>query len=511
MRRLLATLLLVLVLCPLTCVQAQPATPRTETNWMTVLLGGRKIGSLRIDRVYAGDTISTTQTLSIMLNRNGTSIPLSNVISSLESDDSKPLGFGTRTRLSAMESTVEGKRQADGTFQVETIVGGARRDAVIAWPAGAVLNEGQRKAMMAASAHPGTTYPLQMFDPATQSVMDVSIEVIGNEQVQLPDGTETLSHQRQRLHQARGDQILDLWLDHEGRARRGIISMLGRQLEMQACSEACATAPVQDVDMFRAAMVDSPRPLTSNLRRDFLRYKVHVKGNIAEPFIQTDEQRITPLGNGDYYIDVGMPFAGGEAGPTSDDTQANAWLQSDAPAIRSVAAEAVGNATSNRQRMRLLRLFVSRYINQHGLDVGYASALEVLNSRQGDCTEYAVLLAALARSQGIPARVVTGMVYADRYGGASRVFLPHAWVQAWVDGRWQSYDAALRRFDMTHIALSVGDGDPWRFFSATELFNALQISDVWSAGELMAPTPPQMQTAGSPGVRGGSLGGPGGG
>lgn len=504
MRRLLATLLLVLVLCPLATVRAQSPLPRTETDWMTVLLGGRKIGSLRIDRVYTADTVSTTQSLSIMLNRNGTTIPLSNTISSMESIDGTPLGFGTRTQLSAMESIVDGKRQADGSFHVETTVGGARRDSVIAWPANAVLNEGQRKAMVAASAHPGTIYQLQMFDPATQSVMDVAIDVIGDERVDLPGGPETLSHQRQRLHQVRGDQILDLWLDKQGHARRGLISMLGRQLEMLACSEACANAPVQNLDMFRAAMVDSPRPLTNNLRQSFLRYKVHIKGNIAQPLIQTDEQRVTALGDGDYYIDIGNAYPGGQAGPTPEDLASNAWLQSDAPEIRALAADAVGDARSDRQKMRQLRLFVTKYITQHGLDVGYASALEVLKSRQGDCTEYAVLLAALARAEGIPARVVTGMVYAERYAGASRVFLPHAWVQAWIDGRWQSFDSAMRRFDSTHIALDTGDGDPWRFFASNNLFSAMQISEVQPPGEFMSPAPPPIVISSPIATAGGS-------
>ena len=58
------------------------------------------------------------------------------------------------------------------------------------------------------------------------------------------------------------------------------------------------------------------------------------------------------------------------------------------------------------------------------------------------------------------------------------MFVPHAWVQAWVDGRWQSYDAALGRFDSGHIALGVGDGDPWRFFSGVGTLGNLQLEAV---------------------------------
>ena len=492
MRLKTATLLLVLLLCPAAGAAAAQAVPAesTDTTWMSVLLGGRKIGHLRIDRENAGNTVTTTQTLSILLNRSGKTIPLSNMIRSVESTDGEPLGFATRTSMSSMDSTVDGQRQTDGSFRVVTTVGGAARYSYISWPAQAMLNDAQRKLMLAASKEPGRHYRMQMFDPASQQVMDVEVEVIGNERVDLPGGTETLSHQRQRLRQERGDQVLDLWLDDRGRARKGIISMLGRQLEMIACDEACALAPDQGMDMFRAAMVDSPRPLTPNLRESFLRYRVSVQGTGRMPIIDTDEQRVTYLGGRDWQIDIGGPNPGGQAPPQPDDLRANAWLQADAPAIRELAAQAVGNAVDDRQKMRRLRIFVSHYITQHGLDVGYASALEVVGTRQGDCTEYAVLLAAMARAEGIPARVVTGMVYADRFANASRVFVPHAWVQAWVNGRWQSYDAALRHFDSTHIALDSGDGDPWHFFAATNVFSAMQISDVQPSWEFMSPGPP---------------------
>ncbi|NKJ23556.1 transglutaminase-like domain-containing protein [Dyella sp. SG609] len=493
MRLKTAKLLLVLLLlpCPVAGTMAADSAPgnSADTTWMSVLLGGRKIGHLRIDRATAQGTVTTTQTLSILLNRSGKSIPLSNMIRSVESTAGQPLGFSTRTSMSAMDSTVNGERQADGSFRITTTVGGATRYAYIPWPGQALLNDAQRRTMLDAAKQPGLRYRMAMFDPATQQVMDVAVEVMGNEPVDLPGGTETLSHQRQRLHQDRGDQILDLWLDSQGRARKGIISMLGRQLEMIACDQACALAPEQDVDMFRAAMVDSPRPLTPNLRDSFLRYRLTIEGDIASPIINTDEQRVLHLGGHDWQIDIGNAYAGGQAPPQPEDLRANDWLQSDAPAIRALAAEAVGTAVDNRQKMRRLRSFVSHYITQHGLDIGYASALEVVNTRQGDCTEYAVLLAAMARAQGIPARVVTGMVYADRYASTSRVFVPHEWVQAWVDGRWQSYDAALRRFDSTHIALDTGDGDPWHFFAITNLFNAMQIVDVMPSWEFMSTAP----------------------
>ncbi|KRE88343.1 hypothetical protein ASG87_06915 [Frateuria sp. Soil773] len=490
MRRLTALLVLVPTLC-LAWPAGHAGETAADTIWMSVLLGGRKIGYLQVERRYDADRITTVQTLALELNRTGRPLKLGSTSRSVESLDAEPLGFGASTRLSAIDSTVDGRRLEDGRFQVDSSVGGQDRQEMLEWPRGALLAEGQRRAMAAASRKAGSSYTMREFDPASRHVMEVRMDVLGDEKVVLPDGVRTLSHQRQVLGLAHGDQVIDLWLDERGIPRKGLLSLVGRPLEMLACSRECALAPNQDVDMFRAAMVDSPRRLPANWRATPLRYRVRILGPGDDRlFIDTGEQRVTALGKGQWLVDVGGARPGGQAPPQPEDSKANAWLQSDAPAIRQLAARVVGNAGSDRAKMRRLRSFVSDYITDHGLDVGYASALEVLHSRQGDCTEYAVLLAALARAEGIPARIVSGMVYADRYAGISRVFVPHEWVQAWVGDHWESYDAALRRFDATHLALSSSDGDPWHFFAASRLFGRIRIDTAMSGSDLIdTPAP----------------------
>ena len=63
----------------------------------------------------------------------------------------------------------------------------------------------------------------------------------------------------------------------------------------------------------------------------------------------------------------------------------------------------------------------------------------------------------MARSVGIPTRIVTGLVYADSLG-----FSYHAWAESYVKG-WLSVDPTLRQVpsDATHLKLvSSGDNDP---------------------------------------------------
>ena len=125
--------------------------------------------------------------------------------------------------------------------------------------------------------------------------------------------------------------------------------------------------------------------------------------------------------------------------------------------------------------MQRIEAFVRDYIRTKSLDVGYAYALEVARTPEGDCTEHAVLVAALGRAAGIPTRVVDGLAYAPGFAGRDQVFVPHAWTQAWVDGRWQSFDAALDGFDAGHIALAIGDGDPWQFYAGLDMLGRIRI------------------------------------
>lgn len=471
------------------CTLGTPAVATTvadqDTTWMAVLLGGRKIGHLQTTRERGGNVVTTTQTLSIALDRNGQVTPLDYVTRSIETIDGKPLGFASRSMWSAVASTTNGTRQADGNFEVSTEVGGQTRTETMAWPGAAVLAEGQRLAMLAASRHPGSHYTLAIFDPGSRTVASAQVEVLGDEPVTINGQVETLSHQREKLFQARGDQTFDLWLDAAGRARKGLIGLIGKRLEMVACDRACALAPNQRIDMFAAATVGAPRRLTALMRNGPLRYRVHVAGPIAQPFLDTDEQTAVAVGGGDWLIDVGGYRAGGQPPPQPADLLPTAWMQSDAPLIRELTAQAIGDAPDAERKMRRLHRFVAGYLTEHALDVGYASALEVARDRRGDCTEYALLLAAMARAAGIPSRVVTGMAYAGRIGSTADAFVPHAWMEAWMGNRWRSYDAALRRFDSGHIAIDRGDGDPWHFYGATHVFGQLRIDQVRAGDDLM--------------------------
>ena len=125
--------------------------------------------------------------------------------------------------------------------------------------------------------------------------------------------------------------------------------------------------------------------------------------------------------------------------PTAADLQPNLWVQSDDPLIVADAKKAAGNEKDPWRVAVALERFVNREVTNKNFSQAFASAAEVARSREGDCTEHAVFLAALCRARRIPARTAFGLVYLSR----PRAFFYHMWTEAYIDKRWIPIDGTL--------------------------------------------------------------------
>ena len=81
------------------------------------------------------------------------------------------------------------------------------------------------------------------------------------------------------------------------------------------------------------------------------------------------------------------------------------------------------------------------------------TAAKVFAARHGVCQDHAHVFLACFRSLHIPARYVSGYIYSED----TKHVAMHAWVEAWLNGHWQSFDITNNTCNPgQHLKLAVG-------------------------------------------------------
>jgi transglutaminase-like putative cysteine protease len=101
-----------------------------------------------------------------------------------------------------------------------------------------------------------------------------------------------------------------------------------------------------------------------------------------------------------------------------------------------LALQIVGEAKPGYDQVEALRLWIHKNIQyQYGTSNASTSAIDTVETKQGVCRDFAHLGIALCRSLEIPARMVVGYLY------ELEPMDLHAWFEAYVGGRWYTFDA----------------------------------------------------------------------
>jgi hypothetical protein len=113
--------------------------------------------------------------------------------------------------------------------------------------------------------------------------------------------------------------------------------------------------------------------------------------------------------------------------------------------VRVLAQEVAGGTGTDRERAeRIVRFFLSGF--RYTLSDPASSIREFLfRKRAGYCEHFAAGVSLLLRGAGIPSRVAAGYLGGEWNGVGKYLIVrqsdAHAWVEAWIDGRWVTLDA----------------------------------------------------------------------
>jgi len=262
-------------------------------------------------------------------------------------------------------------------------------------------------------------------------------------------------------------------------------------IEQVACTKGFALGENDVLEVVDKMFMASPEPLDNAGSARSITY--HLSPNQTDSFIipPNDNQQVQQFDDGKVIMTVEPVVAPtGVRFPYKGDDEAalealepTQFVQSDHKTIIELARRAVGDTDDAAEAIKRIEAFVGDYVEDKNLSVGYASAVEVASSKQGDCTEHAVLAAAMCRAVGIPAQVVTGLAYVEEWRSVENGFGGHAWTQAYVGDKWIGLDAAFKNagfggYDAGHIALAAGNGDPGDFFSLVTTMGQFKIEKV---------------------------------
>ena len=463
-----------------------------ETEYLAIFMEGKKVGHAIQSRVVSENKVTTSEDVSITISRGGISMTVEMTETSIETTSGEPLGFETTQKLGAMVMKMTGQVDKQGKVTLATTSMGTEQKSTLQWPQGAVMAEGLRLLTLKKGLKEGTQYSVKIFSAGVMQAVDTQISIGPEQNVDLLGRVVALTEVKTTLVMPGAGEIVSTgYVDRDLRMQKSIMPIAGMQVEMVACAREFALGENDVLELIDRMFLKSPEQLNNLASAKSITYHLSpVKGASDFTIPSNDNQNAQRLDGGKTILKVEpvaapkgvkFPYKGTDAA-VREAMEPTRFLQSDNKQVIDLARRAVGGTKDAAEAARKIEAFVGDYIENRSLSVGYASAAEVAASRQGDCSEFAVLTAAMCRAVGIPAQVVAGVAYVDDFLG-QRGFGGHAWTQAYIGGKWIGLDASFRGagrggYDAGHIALAAGNGEPGDMINLASTVGQFKIDKV---------------------------------
>ncbi|MCA9149228.1 MAG: transglutaminase domain-containing protein [Planctomycetales bacterium] len=326
----------------------------------------------------------------------------------------------------------------------------------------------------------GEQRTLHAIAPVLNQVVLVELSAADLESVDVPGGARRLLRISQRMSLLNGQAPpfdSQMWVDEVGEIQKSEMAALRQTTyRVDKVTAEHLLERTGSFDIGRLATVHVVAPATNPHEAETALYRVTLQ--TADPstrFLNTSGQLVKRISDKQAEITVltvrpdSATFTDSQAVTRADLSDSN-MLQAHDPRVVALAEQLSPADNAWTMACQIERLVHER-VTQKDFSTAFASAAEVAAQLTGDCTEHAVLVAALCRNQGIPARVLIGLVYVPRDAG----FGFHMWNEVYVEDRWIPLDATLAQGG-THAAhLVLGRSG---LESTTGLADLLPIVDV---------------------------------
>ena len=310
----------------------------------------------------------------------------------------------------------------------------------------------------------GRSYTARLFDPLLLTGRDVTARVAAESTLVVSDSdSTTMTWVPEHFDTVRAFRIdhdangvpTSSWIDAQGRIVLATSKSAGDQeFEMERAAFEVVYENFKKRDTARVARASaSPRP------GEIVPLTALVAGLGGDP---PERARMRVRRNGRDTLEIVQAAAlQAHTAPyrlPSRDTALARWLapepliQSHDPRIAAQARRIIERERSPARVAELLTHWVHGTLHRATPQAGSVpSAEKVLETARGDCNEAATLFVALARSTGLPARTVAGLIYLNGR------FYYHAWAEVYLND-WIAVDPTFDQFpaDAAHIRIATG-------------------------------------------------------
>lgn len=435
-----------------------------EERWEAIYLKGSKIGHQHVYVDYAErgkpDVLKIRSTISLTLHRSGQPTPMSIDVTSVEHSDGRLMRFDAVQGNGAGRLVTKGEVRKGKLYQQVQRAGKTARSE-IPWKDSWGGLFAVDSSLLRNPMKPGETRRLQALVPILFQPADVRLQAHGFEKTRLIDGSKKLL--KVQVTFTVGTLKLEeyRWVDSNGQSYKNHAPQTQQTAYRTTKSIALEPATGEQVDVAALSSVSVNRKLDKPHETKRVVYRASVSsGDLENVFERGASQSVHLIDDQTAEIvvraitpDDPVELTAKEAAPTEEFLESNTMIQSDDELIQQIARTIAADMKDPWSVALTLESYVNSYITEANFTQAFDTAAEVAVNRKGDCTEHAVLLAALCRARSIPARVATGLVYLS--SGEKGVFAYHMWTEVWIKDRWIPLDATLAQggIGAAHIKL----------------------------------------------------------
>jgi hypothetical protein len=362
--------------------------------------------------------------------------------------DGTPLEFTASQNAGPVAETTRGQWQ-DGRLTITVDRLGKTERQTLDWPADAGGVFAKDLSLLRKPLAVGESRTVKMFFPLMNVIGEVELLATTQEATEMPGGKKTLV--RVECTEVIGATRMKstLWINEKGEILKSHQPQLNLTAYRTTREVAMGKGSGATYDLLSGTTIKLGRKLTNPESQSSITYKATLPGgDVAKAFKLGPTQSMKPLNKetGELTVrkigpDQPAQLDKPDTPPTDDDLTANNLVQTKDPRVLAMAKSVAPDEKDPWQVALALEKLVQRSVQNKNFSQAFASAAEVAASREGDCTEHAVLLMALCRARGIPARGAMGLVYFEPLGG----FAYHMWTEVWIKDRWVPLDATIGR------------------------------------------------------------------